>query len=175
MSKESDAFEQRIHRIHELIDGTDAEVTWNDRIPDPDNPKRSRQIDITIKRESSLTLVECRIHGEPQDVKWVEELIGRRASLKAASVIGVSASGYTVGAVLKAKAHGTVLRDLEELTQAEVEQWGALVALTMYYYEFSDLSLDLLFRPESIPKLDMAVLKLEVKTYHGRQSLLNAA
>jgi hypothetical protein len=84
MSKESDAFEQRIHRIHELIDGTDAEVTWNNRIPDPDNPKRSRQIDITIKRETSLTLVECRIHSEPQDVKWVEELIGRRASLKAA-------------------------------------------------------------------------------------------
>jgi hypothetical protein len=64
MSKESDAFEQRIHRIHELIDGTDAEVTWNDRIPDPDNPKRSRQIDITIKRGATLTLVECRILGE---------------------------------------------------------------------------------------------------------------
>jgi hypothetical protein len=144
MSKESDAFEHRIHRIHALIDGTDSEVTWNDRIPDPDNPKRSRQIDITIKRGATLTLVECRIHNEPQDVKWVEELIGRRASLKAASVIGVSASGFTEGAVLKAKAHGIVLTDLEELTPAEVEQWGALVALTMYYYEFSDLSLDLL-------------------------------
>jgi hypothetical protein len=175
MSRESDAFEQRIHRIHELIDGTDAEVTWNARIPDPDNPKRSRQIDITIKRETSLTLVECRIHSEPQDVKWVEELIGRRASLKASSVIGVSASGFTEGAVLKAKAHGIVLRDLEELTPAEVEQWGTLVALTMYYYEFRDLSLDLLFRPESIPRLDMSVLELEVKTYHGRQSLFNAA
>jgi hypothetical protein len=52
MSKKSDAFEQRIHRIHELIDGSDAEVTWNNRIPDPDNPKRSRQIDITVKRGS---------------------------------------------------------------------------------------------------------------------------
>jgi len=64
MSKESDAFGQRIHRIHELIDGTDAVVTWNDRIPDPDNPKRSRQIDITIRRRDSLTLVECRKQGQ---------------------------------------------------------------------------------------------------------------
>jgi hypothetical protein len=120
MSKKSDAFEQRIHRIHELIDGTDAEVTWNNRIPDPDNPKRSRQIDITIKRGATLTLVECRIHNQPQDVKWVEELIGRRASLKAASVIGVSASGFTEGAILKAKTHGIVLRDLEEASRTNV-------------------------------------------------------
>jgi hypothetical protein len=175
MSKESDAFEQRIHRIHELIDGTDAGVTWNDRIPDPDNPKRSRQIDVTIRRRDSLTLVECRIHGEPQHVTWIEELIGRKASLKATSVIGVSASGFTEGAVLKAKAHGIFLRDLEQLTTEEVKRWGAIVALTFYYYEFSDLTLDLLFGPDSIPKLDMTVLADEVRTYHGRQSLFNAA
>jgi hypothetical protein len=175
MSKESDAFEQRIHRVHELVDRTDTEVTWNDRVPDPDNPKQARQIDITIKRGESLTLVECRTQNQPQDVKWVEELIGRRASLKASSVIAVSASGFTKGAVLKAKAHGIILRDLEQLTPEEVKSWGDTVAMTMYYYEFSDLSLDLLFQPESIAKLDMAMLAEEMKTYPGRQSLFNAA
>lgn len=124
MTKASDAFEQQIHRLHELVDGTDAEVTWNDRIPDPDNPKQPRQIDITIRRGDALTIVECRIHQERQDVKWIEELIGRRISLQAASVIAVSASGFTEGAIKKAQAHGIFLRDLEQLTPAEIEQWG---------------------------------------------------
>jgi hypothetical protein len=175
MTKASDAFEQQIHRLHELVDGADAEVTWNDRIPDPDNPKQSRQIDITIKRGDALTLVECRIHGELQDVKWIEELIGRRTSLQAAAVIAVSASGFTEGAILKAKAHGIFVRDLEQLTPAEIEQWGCTVAMTLYYYQYSDLELALFFQPESIGKLDMTVLAHEVKTYRGRQSLFNAA
>ena len=174
-SKESDAFERRINRVHELIDGADAEVTWNDRIPDPDNPKRSRQIDITIRRGTALTLVECRLHSEPQDVTWIEELIGRRTSLNASAVIGVAASGFTEGAVLKAKAHGIFLRGLEQLTPAEIERWGLTVAMTVYYNEFSDIALDLLFRPDSIPRLDMSGLAEELKTYYGRQSLFNAA
>jgi hypothetical protein len=173
--KASDAFEQQIHRLHQLVDGTDAEVTWNDRIPDPDNPKKSRQIDITIRRGNALTLVECRIHKGPQDVKWIEELIGRRASLRAAAVIAVSASGFTEGAVLKARAHGIFLRDLGELTAAEIAQWGCTVAMTIYYYQYSDLELALCFRPESIPKLDIAALAEELKIYPGRQSLFNAA
>jgi hypothetical protein len=56
----SQAFEQQIHRIHELLDGTGAEVTWDDHIPDPNNPSQQRQRDVTIIRDGKLTLVECR-------------------------------------------------------------------------------------------------------------------
>jgi hypothetical protein len=175
MTKASDAFEHQIRRLHELVDGTDAEVTWNDRIPDPDNPKQPRQIDITIKRGNTLTFVECRIHQERQDVKWIEELIGRRISLQADLIIAVSASGFTEGAIKKAHAHGIFLRDLEQLTPAEIEQWGCTVAMTIYYYQYSDLELALFFRPESLPKLDMTVLAEEIRAYRGRQSLFNAA
>jgi hypothetical protein len=80
--KESEAFEQQIHRIHELLEGSEATVTWNDHIPIQTSPSRSRQIDITIKRNGNLTIVECRQHQSPQDVQWIEELIGRRASLR---------------------------------------------------------------------------------------------
>ena len=41
-----------------------------------------------------------------QDVKWIEELIGRKQSLRADSVIAVSSAGFTDGAILKAKAFG---------------------------------------------------------------------
>ena len=60
--KESHLFEQRIHRIHELLEQSGAEVTWNDRVADPDNPKQARQIDVTIRRGQHLTLIECRLH-----------------------------------------------------------------------------------------------------------------
>jgi hypothetical protein len=173
--KESETFEQQIHRIHELLDGSGAVVTWNDHIPDPDNPSQSRQIDITIERNRKLTIVECRKHQSPQDVQWIEEMIGRRASLRADGVIAVSSSGFTTGAVKKASAHGIVLRDLRELTEAEVEDWGYQVLLTLYFYQYSDLEASLCFEPDSIDRLENEAVSSELKTHPAMQSLFNAA
>src|ERR1700688_4605315 len=117
--KPSNSFEQQIHRIYEFLEGSGVQVTWDDHIPDPDNPSQSRQIDITIKRDGKLTLVECRHHRSRQNVKWIEEMMGRRVSLKADSAIAVSSSGFTSGAQNKAKKHGIVTRDLRELTERE--------------------------------------------------------
>lgn len=39
-------FEQMVARIIELLAGIGWGVEWNTRIPDPDNEKQSRQIDI---------------------------------------------------------------------------------------------------------------------------------
>src|ERR1700737_3927288 len=109
ITAKSPAFKQRIERIHRLLEAEDPQVIWKDHIPDPDNPTQSRQIDVSIRRDGSLTHVECRIHKEPQDVTWIEERIGRRASLRADAVIAVSSSGFTQGAQLKAEAHGIIL------------------------------------------------------------------
>jgi hypothetical protein len=111
-------FEQQVERIHQLLEVEGSTVTWNDHIPDPDNPSRPRQIDVSIRRDGALTLIECRIHKDPQDVTWIEELMGRRTSLKADAVIAVSASGFTTTAREKAAAHGIHLRDLAALSRA---------------------------------------------------------
>jgi len=103
-------FEQKIAWIESLLKRDGARVRWNHKIPDPDNPEQKRQIDVTIQRGNKLTLVECRYHSKSQDVKWVEELYGRRVSLNAYSVIAVSASGFTKGAIKKAEKLGVVLR-----------------------------------------------------------------
>ncbi len=145
MTKLSEHFEKQIERIHHLIEQPGSEVTWNDHIPDPDNPIQQRQIDITIRREGSLTLVECRIHKEPQDVTWIEELIGRRISLKADTVIGVSHSGFTRGAIEKAKSHGIILRDFQTLTEEEIKRWGYKTRVIVSYHNFSNLNLSFLF------------------------------
>ncbi len=171
----SDEFERQVHRIYELLLDSAAEVTWDDHIPDPDNLEQLRQIDVTIRRDGKLTLVECRKHQARQDVQWIEELIGRRTSLHADAVIAVSASGFTAGALKKAKQHGIIPRDLQQLTDAEVKSWGRQVALTLYFYQYSDLEVSLLFKHESILKLDAEVLKSEFRSHPAVQSLFNAA
>lgn len=97
--KPSKSFERQIHRVYEFLEGSGVQVTWDDRIPDPDNPSQPRQIDITIERDGKLTLVECRHHRSRQNVKWIEEMMGRRVSLKADSAIAVSSSSFTSGAL----------------------------------------------------------------------------
>ena len=113
-------------------------MTWDDRIPDPDNPKQPRQIDVTIRRPESFAIVECRIHKDPQDVQWIEELIGRRASLRADTVIAVSNSGFTEGAKSKATHFGVILRDFHTLTQEEIRNWGKQLKVQLNFYEFTN-------------------------------------
>jgi hypothetical protein len=171
----SQAFEQKIHRIHELLERFEAEVTWNDYVVDPDQPTRRRQIDVTIRRGEHLTLVECRLHESRQDVKWIEELIGRRESLRANAVIAVSSSGFTSGAIAKAKNHGIITRDLRELADDEVRNWGRSVALTLYFFAYSDIRLTITFEAASLPALQMEQLKPELAKHPALVSIFNAA
>jgi len=151
MSQVSDRFEQQVSRIHELIEQPGSVVTWNDHIPDPDNPVQPRQIDITIKRDGTLTIIECRIHNKPQDVKWIEELMGRRKSLNADAVIAVSHAGFTKGAIIKARKYGVLLRDFKSLTEEEIIEWGCKTRLWVSYHNFSKIALSFVFGSEAKP------------------------
>jgi len=173
--RDSKAFEQQIHRIYKLLEDSETAVTWDDHIPDPDNPSQPRQIDITIRRNGKLTLVECRDHQSPQNVQWIEGLMGRRTSLAADAVIAVSSSGFTTGALKKAMHHGVIPRDLQQLTDAEVRTWGQQITLTLYFYEYSDLEVSLLFDHSGIAKLDAASIKSELNQHPALQSLFSAA
>lgn len=160
--KESDHFEIQIKRIKELIESPGSEITWNDRINDPDNPKQSRQIDITIRKHNSITHVECRFHKSPQDVKWVKELLGRKMSLEADKMIAVSFSGFTEGARKKAAKWGIFLRDLYELTEEEIKEWGnnSTIRLGLYRYKNVVVTplIDIKFKDEINPELIIAEL-----------------
>jgi hypothetical protein len=132
----STELEQKVQRIHAVIEESGAEVQWNDHIPDPDNPTQLRQIDVSIRRDGVLIAVECRLHSRPQDVQWIEELIGRRTSLSAAGMIAVSSSGFTSGAIKKAAAHVIALRDFRSLAEDEVRSWGAAKTAWVHSIEF---------------------------------------
>jgi hypothetical protein len=169
------AFERQIHQIIHLLEGSGAKVTWDDHISDPDNPSRLRQIDVTIRRGGKMTICECRLSRSRQNVKWIEELIGRCQSLSADAVIAVSSSGFTAGALKKGPRHGVILRDLRELTDTDVVAWGRQVTVTLYFYQYSGLKLTLCFAPDSIPKIDQDFLQTELRSHPAMQSVFNAA
>src|SRR5260221_12912264 len=100
------ALERQVSRIHELLERSCDVVTWDDHIPDPDNPRQRRQVDITVRRDGKLTIVECRLSRRRQNVKWIEELIGRRQSLGAQAIIAVASAGFTSGAQEQAARYG---------------------------------------------------------------------
>ena len=156
MTERSTAFEHRVERIHRLLEGENAVVTWNDHIPDPDNPNQPRQIDVTIRRAESFTIVECRIHKDPQDVTWIEELMGRRASLRADTVIAVSNSGFTQGAESKANQFGIILRDFNSLTQDEIRNWGKQRKVQILFYEFTENLMTLQLPNPPVPPISIA-------------------
>jgi hypothetical protein len=142
-------FEQQIERIHRLLEDDDAKITWNDRILDPDSPNKTRQVDITIRRGGFLTLIECRLHQNPQDVTWIEELIGRRISLKADALIAVSSSGFSETAKNKAKSHGIILRDIRSVAAEEILDWTRKI--TVHFCEFSKVTLKIYVSLQSFP------------------------
>lgn len=170
-----DALELQVHRIHELLVRSRADVTWNDHIPDPDNPKQLRQIDITIRRDGKLALIECRLSRRRQDVKWVEELIGRRQSLGADEVTGVASAGFTAGAKKKAARFGVHLRDFQQLSDDEMTNWGRQVALRLYYYQYSEAVVSLGFAEHSVANIDPESLGQEFRSHPVLQSVFNAA
>jgi len=116
-------------------------VTWDSRIPDPDNPKQMRQVDILIEESGNKTIVECRHHKARQDVKWIEEIYGRKESLNAFSAIAVSSSGFTEGAVKKAARFGVVLRTFEDISLKELASWGARFRIGIIYIKFKKFEL----------------------------------
>jgi len=160
MTIESDNFEKQIKRIHEVLVQDHGEVTWNDKIPDPDNPKQSRQIDITVRINNETIHIECRHHKAKQNSKWIEELIGRKISLEATIMIGVSSSGFSEGAVKKAKKHGIFLCNLSQLTENEVKSWGKKTKIKFLYYQFSNLEIRLFL--ESIKGLSEEKIQKDI-------------
>lgn len=157
MTKEhydSELFEKMVARIHSILEGSGSTVTWDDKIIDPDNEKRTRQVDATIRTGNFLTIVECRIHKNKQDVKWIEELIGRRISLNADAVLAVSSSGFTEGAILKAKKYGIVTRDFISLTEEEIRRWGKVSEIILNYVKFINPKLTLRLKHKSTNVVD---------------------
>ncbi|MBS2039861.1 restriction endonuclease [bacterium] len=90
------------------------------------------EIDILLEFEAFgqryRTAVECRARGRRQDRLWIDELIGKVDDklLGIDKCIAVSKSGFTKGAVERARSRGI---ELLTLSEAEQRQWSLLNSL----------------------------------------------
>lgn len=128
-------FEQLVFRIIRILEDEGAAITWNASIPDPDSPDNPRQIDILIEKDNKKTHVECRFRRNPQSSNWIEELYGRKTSLKVDSIIGVSASGFYKPAIVKARSLGVIIRDFKSITEDEIRTWGCFARIKGHYIQ----------------------------------------
>lgn len=174
MTKISNEFEQKIARIHELLEGEGTHVEWNEKILDPDNSKRLRQIDVVIRKDGFLSLIECRIHKNKQNVKWIEEMIGRKISLNADAVIAVSSNGFTSGAIKKAARHSIFLRDFLSLSDDEIKFWSRAIRISLFFYRYEEFDIFLYFDHEDLSALSIREIANELKNYYGLCSIFTA-
>jgi hypothetical protein len=123
LTKKSLQFEKLVARILRLIGERDDIVIHDHNISDPETGS-SRQVDVLVERNGIRVFVECRDYSRPQDVTWVETLIGRKESLRCDLIIGVSSSGFHKTAIMKAEAKGVILRSVGEVTDTEIKAWG---------------------------------------------------
>ncbi len=141
-------FEQLVFRIIKILEDEGAAITWNATIPDPDSPDNPRQIDILIEKEGKKTHVECRYRKKPQSSNWIEELYGRKTSLKVDSIIGVSVSGFYKPAIVKARSLGVIVRDFKSITVDEIRSWGSFARVKGHYIQLIKPKFEV-FIPES--------------------------
>jgi hypothetical protein len=119
MSRRSNAFQKLIAHIHEEIESIGGRVTESKSLLEEniDEPV-SREVDVLIERKSKngtqRIAVECRDRASPDDIQWIDSLIGKYRNLPVHRVIAVSASGFSKNAVRKAFANNIELRSLPD-------------------------------------------------------------
>ena len=126
-------FEELVAQMERVLQPMGAVVTSPDNVPDI-VAGIPREVDATIRLpDGQLVTVECRdrsivVRGARikarQDVCWIEQLVTKRSDIGATKTIGVSAGGFTEAAIAKAKHYDIELRQMSQISDAEIaRQW----------------------------------------------------
>lgn len=140
-------FESIVYELERILSNDGAKVSLNEKVRDQFTGEL-RQVDIVIDREGHRICVECRAHKPKQNVKWIEELVGRAESIGAQEIIGASLSGFTSPAIKMAKARGIGLRDLSSFDADDVTGWGKRIEIKYKYCAFSDVNVNINLLPQ---------------------------
>lgn len=112
-----------------------ATITSPEYVQDIDTGTK-REVDVTIRRKINskevFVAIECRDRGSIQDIQWVEQLISKKESVGADSLIAVTSSDFTFPAQLKAQKRGVILKRISKSLPAEIEE-----IVNEIYIEFS--------------------------------------
>jgi|GEM_PF-2154437 len=134
MSKQTNSFQQLVHRIHATCAGPDATVTESFLEPDPDGVER--EVDILVEEEVRSTrlrtAIECRNHGRKASIEWIDQVIGKYGELEIDRIVLVNRQGYSEPARKKAARHAIQLWTLTQLSEKAWPEGLPFIWLTPY-------------------------------------------
>ncbi|MGA2160973.1 MAG: restriction endonuclease [Methanoregula sp.] len=118
-----------LEKFVELLEKFDVEgatITSPDHIIDKVT-NVPREVDISVKFQKGshnfLIVLECRDRKTKGGVEWIEQITQKTRDIGANKVIAVSTSGFTKGAIEKAKFKNIECRTLKEVTPEEFGSW----------------------------------------------------
>ena len=83
-----------------------------------------------------LVMFECRDRSKTNDVRWIDEIAGKRDDIGADVAVAVAAGGgFTEGAKTAAAARRIDLRTVEDITVEDVVSWCRLTSLRVELFE----------------------------------------
>ena len=119
-------FELLVASLEDYLSPLGIEVASPDRIKDKDTDQ-TREVDISLKGKIGssevLVIIECRDRNDNEDVRWIEELAGKRDSVGADKAMAVSSNGFTEPARRKAEKWNIELRTIIEVDLDEIGKW----------------------------------------------------
>jgi hypothetical protein len=135
MPRKGRDFEKLVARIETILSGTEFKIRSPDRILDIHTGKE-REIDISLRMKAGtheiLIIFECRARKKKEDVRWIEELSSKKASVQAAKAVAVSSSGFSQEAQQKAKMLNIELRLIEKLNLEDIQAWCSASGMTFF-------------------------------------------
>lgn len=129
------SFEKLISEMIGALRSNGSSVEHNARIVDRDTGIM-RQVDILVRQGDKNLHYECRHHAGVQDVKWIEELIGRKLSLRVDEMIAVSSSGFSAPAIAKARTFSIGMLDMRDVSPDSIQD---LPSIYCKYLSLSNL------------------------------------
>lgn len=138
--KTGHGFEQLIARIQKSVHER-AEIRVNEKLIDVDTG-RQRQIDLTVRLSDGpiefMGIVEVRDRRRPIGVRYVEEIFGKRRSVRADAAFLVSRSGFTKTAITKSKQLGIRALTYEEAQSSDWSNWLQCRTFSVYQRKYDN-------------------------------------
>jgi len=117
---------EQLVEVLEKMDMEGAEIKIRDKIFDK-VAKENREVDVSVRflkgSHNFLIIFECRDRSRKNGPDWIEQIVQKTRDLGANKVVAVSASGFTKGAIEKAKHNDVILRTIEEISSEKIFDW----------------------------------------------------
>lgn len=155
MPPRSNPFQKLILRIHEQVVPVGVRMNVQESAlseePSSGTPRETDvQVIMESERGTERIAIECRDHVRPQDVSWIDALIGKYIDLGFDNVIAVSSSGFSSAAIAKGAKFKIECRTLEEALDTAWPTEFAKMGISTVEHRLTDL----LFGIKCEPRLE---------------------